>query len=326
MNQEFTFEELNSPHSEGWRGTGINTAQSNYVFFSDRDWNPLIGSPPTRKDFTKWQGKNNQFWEDLLNGDDDYNDLKFWHRLGWTYDGFMYEGIQCYVYGVEAPPKIMRKIDPSTKCDTRILQASFKDMVLRRVDCGNKIPDITAGPDQDWECGECISDNTWYVNPASLAWRITDSGGTEVTNSLTEKNTWVQVGTSNNPANGWTQHMKDYGIYPAVPIDTVEDPLMDSWQSHITSVNFATSGTYTIRIESDNYGYIRLIDSGSNEILDEEINYSGGIGQATYNLSLSAGNYTLETRVKNIKRGNYVVRLNDKQTIKAAVGLSLIHI
>ena len=321
MNQEFTFEELNSPHSEGWRGTGINTAQSNYVFFSDRDWNPLIGSPPTRKDFTKWQGKNNQFWEDLLNGDDDYNDLKFWHRLAFTYDGFVYEGVQCYVYGVEAPEKVMRKIDPATKCDTRILQASFKDMVLRRMDCGNKIPDITAGPDQDWECGECINDNTWYVNPASLAWRITDSGGSQVTNSLLEKGSWVQVGASNNPGNGWTQHMIDYGIYPSVPADNVEDPLIGQWQSHTATVNFPSAGTYTIRMESDNYGYIKLTDPSGEIIVDEEFNYSAGVGGQTAKIIIrNAGNHTLETRVKNIKLGNYAIRLNDRQSIKAAVG------
>ena len=444
MNQEFTFDELNSPHPEGYRGTGINTAQSNYVFFSDRRWNPLLGDPAARKDFTKWQGKNNQFWEDLLNGDDDYNDLKFWHRLGWTYDGFMYEGIQCYVYGVEAPPKIMRKIDPATKCDTRILQASFKDMVLRRMDCGNKIPDITVGPDQDWECGECWSDNTWWNNPASLAWRITDPDGatssvsatfdasgnlvttgtgtatvtfsfswsdnpgdhgtalgtyeitslglsftqgagqsgslpnqtvtiaagqtynctitngnaagfdrtngnqtlcfkdsdgtdcnatlsiagtisqqtteTEVTNSATEKGSWVQVGASNNPANGWTSHMINYGIYPSVPLDTVEDPLIDEWQTHTATINFANSGVYYIRMESDNHGTIKLTDGSGNIIVDREVNYSSGIGQETLKLSLTSGNYTMETRVKNQKKGKYVVRLNDRQTIKAAVG------
>tara|TARA_B100001173_G_scaffold251944_1_gene222975 strand:+ start:832 stop:5694 length:4863 start_codon:yes stop_codon:yes gene_type:complete len=314
VNQEVTFNPLNSPYTGGFSAVGINTAQSNYCLFSDKDWNPM------QKDFTKWQGKNNQFWEDLIAGDDDYDDLRLWHRLGWTYGGYVYEGVQCYLYGVAAPEKVMRKIDPSTKCDTRILQASFKDIILRRLDCGNKIPDIGAGPDQDWECGECVSDNTWYVNPASLAWRITDSGGTEVTNSVTERGSWVQVGASSNPNNGWTSHMISYGIYPAVPIDTVEDPLMDSWQSHITSITISTTGTHSIVIESDNYGYIRLIDSSSNEILDREINYSGGMGAETINLSLDAGSYTLETRVKNIRRGNYSVELNRNQTIKAAVG------
>ena len=82
--------------------------------------------------------------------------------------------------------------------------------------------------------------------------------------------------------------MISYGIYPAVPIDTVEDPLMGQWQSHITSISISTTGTHTIVIESDNYGYIRLIDSSSNEILDREINYSGGVGAETINLSLDA--------------------------------------
>merc|ERR1711981_286217 len=117
----------------------------------------------------------------------------------------MYEGVQCYLYGKEAPEKIMRKIDPRVKCDTRILSDNFKDIILRRMDCGTKIPNII-GNDVEWECGECRNDNTWYVNPATLAWRITDSGGSQVTNSAIEKGSWVQVGASNNPSNPWSQH------------------------------------------------------------------------------------------------------------------------
>ena len=314
VNQEFLFEPLNSPHDGGFRGTGISSAQSNYILFSDRRWNPK------QKDQTKWQGKDIQMWEDLIAGDDDYNDLRFWHKLGWTYGGYVYEGIQGYTYSKLPPPKVMRKIDPAVKCETRVLEQSFKDVMVRRMDCGVKLPTMQPGNDQDWECAPCKDYNTWYVNPASLAWRITDSGGTQVTNSVLEKGSWVQVGASNNPANGWTQHMIDYGIYPAVPADTVEDPLLGLWQTHTATVNIPTSGTHTIRIESDNYGYIKLTDSGSNVILDTEINYGGdlyGVGNETLNLNLGAGNYTLETRIKNDNRGIYNVRLNDKQAIKA---------
>ena len=436
LNQEITFEPLNSPHEGGFRGIGINTAQSNYCLFSDKTWNPK------KKDQTKWHGSDIQHWEDLIAGDDDYNDLRLWHRLAFTFGGYVYEGVQAYVYAKVAPEKIMRKVDPNVKCDTRILKASFKDVVLRRMDCGVKLPTFV-GNDVEWECGECINDNTWYVNPASLAWRITDpDGGTsnvsatfdasgnlvttgtgnatitfsfswsdnpgtygtalgtyditslgiqftqgagqsgsepdqtvtivggqtynctitdgnaagfdrtngnqtlcfkdgdgtdcnatlsisgvtqqaseaEITNSLTEKGSWVQVGASNNPGNGWTQHMIDYGIYPAVPADTVVDPLIGEWQTHITSVNIPTSGVYTIRIESDNYGYIRLIDGSSNVIVDREISYNHGVGSETLNLSLDAGNYTLDTRVKNFEHGEYSIDLNRNQTIKAAVG------
>ena len=437
INQEIAFESLNAPHDGGFRGTGISTAQSNYCLFSDREWNPK------KKDQTKWQGKNNQFWEDLIDGDDDYDDLRFWHRIGWTYGGYVYEGIQCYVYAGAAPEKVMRKVDPSVKCDTRILKASFKDVIVRRNDCGNKIPNIV-GNDVEWECGECVDDNTWYVNPASLAWRITDpDGGTsnvsasfdasgnlvttgtgtaeitfsfswsdnpgtygtalgtyeipnlaiqftqdtstssgslsdqtvtidggqtynclitdgnaagfdrtngnqtlcfkdgdsndcnatlsivsitqqpseiEITNAVTEKGSWAQVGASNNPANGWSQHMIDYGIYPSVPADTVIDPLIGEWQTHTATVNLPSNNVYSIRIESDNYGEIKLTDPNGSVLVDREINYSNGAGNETLRLNLNAGAYTMQTRVKNLNRGNYTIRLNAEQTIDAAVG------
>ena len=168
MNGIISFEALNTGgNGPGFRGVGVSSAQQNYIFFSDRQWNPQ-----NQKDYTKWQGANTQLWEDLLDGDDDYNDVRLWHQVGWDFDGYMYEGVQCYVYAGAAPEKIMRKIEPRTKCDTRILQASFKDIILRRMDCGTKIPTII-GNDVEWECGVCRDDNKWYVNPASLAWRIT---------------------------------------------------------------------------------------------------------------------------------------------------------
>ena len=43
--------------------------------------------------------------------------------------------------------------------------------------------------------------------------------------------------------------------------------------------------------------------------------FSEGIGKI---IIRNAGNHTLETRVKNIKLGNYAIRLNDRQSIKAA--------
>ena len=157
--------------------------------------------------------------------------------------------------------------------------------------------------------------NFWYTNPASLAWRITDSGGTQITNSLLKKGTWVQVGTSNNPNNGWTQHMKDYGIYPVVPLDTEVDPYIGTWQTHTTTVNFATSGTYSMRIESDNYSYIKITDPSGTVILDREVVYNNtsGVGEETISLTLGAGTYTVETRIKNltVSAGVDILRAGD---------------
>ena len=147
---------------------------------------------------------------------------------------------------------------------------------------------------------EVNADNLWYTNPATLAWRITQ-GSTQIATSITNKGTWVQVGASNNPANGWSQFMIDYGIYPAVPLDTEQDPLLGQWQTHTTTVNFPTSGTYSMRIESDNFGYIKITDSAAIDAIDREIYYDSSIGwgEETISLTLAAGTYTVETRIKN---------------------------
>ena len=108
MNGIISFEALNTGgNGPGFRGVGVSSAQQNYIFLSDKQWNPQ-----NQKDYTKWQGANTQLWEDLLDGDDDYNDVRLWHKVGWDFDGYMYEGIQCYVYSGAAPEKVMRKVDP----------------------------------------------------------------------------------------------------------------------------------------------------------------------------------------------------------------------
>ena len=96
--------------------------------------------------------------------------------------------------------------------------------------------------------------------------------------------------------------MKSYGIYPSVPADEVVDPLIGVWQVHTATFTIATAGTYSLRIESDNYGYMKITDSGNTVLVDREINYSNGVGNETFPMTLGAGTYTLETRVKNINR------------------------
>ena len=146
--QPMTFSPLNAPYSGGFSAVGISTAQNNYCLFSDKRWNP------TDKDQTKWHGKQHQMWEDLIAGDDDYDDLRLWHNLTWSFGGYAYEGIQCYCYGKEAPPKVMRKIKNESPCDSRLLKHSFRDVTLRRTDCGEKMPTIQSN-DVDYECAQC---------------------------------------------------------------------------------------------------------------------------------------------------------------------------
>ena len=210
VNDIISFEALDTGgNGPGFRGVGVSSAQQNYIFLSDKQWNPQ-----NQKDYTKWQGANTQLWEDLLDGDDDYNDVRLWHQVGWDFDGYMYEGVQCYVYGKAAPEKIMRKIDPRVKCDTRILSDNFKDIILRRMDCGTKIPTII-GNDVEWECGECVDDNTWYVNPATLAWRITSgSSSSNVTASFDASGNLVVGGSGSATVTlgfNWNDNPGSYG-------------------------------------------------------------------------------------------------------------------
>lgn len=137
------------PHNgDGFRGSGISTAQGNYCLFSDRLWNKH------KKDQTKWKGNKRQMWEDLINGDDDYDDLKLWHKLEWTTNGYLYEGVQCYVYETDAPPKVYAPPYRPNNCDARLLKDSFRDVVVTRQDCGILSPTIESA-DVDIECGIC---------------------------------------------------------------------------------------------------------------------------------------------------------------------------
>ena len=145
-------------------------------------------------------------------------------------------------------------------------------------------------------------DNLWYVNPACIAWRLTTVGAVEITNSLAEKGSWVAIGTPTNTAVPWSQLMKDYSIYPVKPADDAEDPYLNTWQTHTATVTIPSNGDYSLAIESDNYGYLKITDSGGTALIDQEITYASGMGTQIFPMTLAAGNYTIETRVKNISR------------------------
>ena len=147
------------------------------------------------------------------------------------------------------------------------------------------------------------NDNKWYVNPACVAWRLTDTGAVEVTNSLAEKGAWAGPVVPNNPAVPWSNFMKTYGIYPSIPADDVVDPLIGVWQVHTATFTITTAGDYSLAIESDNYGYMKITDSGGTVLVDREIVYASGMGSEVFQwMTLGPGTYTLETRVMNINR------------------------
>ena len=168
--QQVDFEALNSPYEGGFRGTGILSSQNNYCLFSDNRWNPFD------TDQTKWIGSGHQLWEDLINGDNDYNDLKFYHKVEWWEGEPTFDGVIGYVYENAAPPRITRKVSQDRACDDRSTQKGFQDIVLQRNDCGSMVVTVD-GNGNDYECGTCLggygnklnqSQTLEIINPSTL--------------------------------------------------------------------------------------------------------------------------------------------------------------
>lgn len=130
----------------GWR-TNLSSAQQNLSMFSDArlNWKD--------KDFTRLQGRY-QWWEDLLDGDEDYDDFKVLYNLAWNGSGYLYEGIQCYVYRDPNPEKILLPNVQRTPCDPRKFAGTFNDVTVIRTNCGAmEMPDKDGG--MEYECGKC---------------------------------------------------------------------------------------------------------------------------------------------------------------------------
>ena len=152
--------------------------------------------------------------------------------------------------------------------------------------------------------------NHWYNNPAAIVWELKNPSGTVITDSLAEKGSWVQS-SNTNPGSGWTTLMNNKGIYRTLPANNVDDPWAGSWQTHTAAfwVFAANAGTCNLRIESDNYGWIKVMNATSNDpnfgtvLIDREIEYNvqlAGSGAEDISLNLPVGFYIFETKVKNL--------------------------
>ena len=140
---------------DGWKRTG-GSAQSDWVFFSDPQMNP------GNRNKTKWVGNNWQWWEDLLAGDDDYDDFKVHYEVLAPGGAYYYEGVQCYVFKDPAPEKIMIDIVEKDGCSTNIFDGIFDDILLTRSECGPLAPPTTWTAESSiMGCGTCTGD---YVN------------------------------------------------------------------------------------------------------------------------------------------------------------------
>ena len=133
-----TFSTLNG----GWRVDQSGSAQNNNTWFSQKHLNP------GGKDMTKWPDRTWQYWEDLLNGDDDYNDMKQSYQLRYGDSEYIYEGIQCFVFGVDANP-VYEDITSVDKCEERVFDEQFVNCSMTRTECG------AMQEENDYGCSAC---------------------------------------------------------------------------------------------------------------------------------------------------------------------------
>ena len=142
---------------DGWKRSG-GSAQSNWVFFSDPYMNP------NNKVQTRWVADNWQWWEDLLNGDDDYTDFKVHYEVLATGAPYGYEGVQCYVYDRPNPPKTLIPVKVKDDCSTQYWDGEFVDVAVTRSGCGIANPTYGATGESPSQCGSCTGGYVLELN------------------------------------------------------------------------------------------------------------------------------------------------------------------
>ena len=142
-----------SDTGNGWR-TNLNSAQQNLTFFSQSKFNR------DKKDFTHWPNRRWMYWEDLLNGDDDYNDVKVSYGLRYGNSEYINEGVHCWVFAEDAVP-VYQEIT-NQNCGTKIFDGGFGNIELTRTGCGNFSEDERGGSGSG--CGKCEGEYSLTVN------------------------------------------------------------------------------------------------------------------------------------------------------------------
>ena len=170
--QDITFSPHNNSHGPGWTtNENSHPKQNGYVFFSDRRLNP------DKRDQTKWPDNVWQYWEDLFDGDEDYNDVRISYRVGYGESEYYYEGIECYVFSEPAQP-VMANINVQDDCEKKAFRkGSFGDVMLVRTECGSYHEHPKTGADT-WECGKCKGD---YANSINRVQKVKIAKSTTLT-------------------------------------------------------------------------------------------------------------------------------------------------
>lgn len=238
-----------SDTGNGWR-CSLNSNQDNLTFFSDRRLNR------NGKEMTRWEGDNYQWWEDLISGDDDYDDCKMFYWVQYGLSSYLYEGIAAYVFRDNAPPRVEIPIQTRTPCDGRVLKEPFREVHLIRADCGS----VTKSEQRaDYECGPCSGaymvelnkTQDVYVQDAMVGYQL-QAFGSMISSSEAE---CMQFGIRLK-RNGSTIYSEDFTMkywpeigtvlttFDAAPGDTLTFEISDITNANLVSNNQIKLGLF----------------------------------------------------------------------------------
>ena len=143
-------------NSGGYKNSA--SSQSDWVFFSNRKMNPDDVSK------VRFNSENWQWWEDLLNGDDDYDDFKVYYEMMQPGSDYKYEGIEAYVFGEDMPDPVKIPVLVKEKCTDPQFDNCFEETTVTRTGCGSPVPQSSATGQENASVGVCSGEYTAEVN------------------------------------------------------------------------------------------------------------------------------------------------------------------
>ena len=143
-------------NSGGYKNSA--SSQSDWVFFSNRKMNPDDVSK------VRFNSENWQWWEDLLNGDDDYDDFKVYYEMMQPGSDYKYEGIEAYVFGEDMPDPVKIPVIVKEKCTDPQFDNCFEETTVTRTGCGSPVPQSSATGQENASVGVCSGEYTAEVN------------------------------------------------------------------------------------------------------------------------------------------------------------------
>ena len=143
-------------NSGGYKNSA--SSQSDWVFFSNRTMNPDDVSK------VRFNSENWQWWEDLLNGDDDYDDFKVYYEMMQPGSDYKYEGIEGYVFGEDMPDPVKIPVIVKEKCTDPAFDNCFEETTVTRTGCGSPVPQSSATGQENASVGVCSGEYSAEVN------------------------------------------------------------------------------------------------------------------------------------------------------------------